>query len=320
MKHILVTGANSLLATAVINKLLLNGMRVRGVVRRKSSYWGMLHSNLELTEGDFTKQQFIKQAIDGCDTIIHCAAITAQSASWQEYERVNIDATRQLLNEAENADINSFIYVSSANVFTYGNKETPGDESKPICPPFDNSLYAKSKFMAQQLVLNHSGKMRVISVAPTFMIGNCQKGSGAQRMVSMALGRRVIFYPLGGKNFVYVEDVAQGIIDAISFGQDKECYLLSGENLSYKEFFKRIKDIEQHRALFIPIPNILMRFVGKVGDILSALGIHTEITSTNMKILCIGNYYSFDKAKKRWGYSPQSIDTAICDAIDSLKR
>ncbi len=64
-------------------------------------------------------------------------------------------------------------------------------------------------------------------------------------------------YPTGGRNFVYVKDVAQAIVNAIELGKTGESYILGNENLNYKEIFTKMAS-----ALGVKAPRrALPRFV-----------------------------------------------------------
>src|ERR1700749_1519539 len=77
--RVLVTGANGLLGTHVIQQLLEKGYAVNGLLRNKDKFLLPEYINLELIEGDLRNQTIVNKAVKGCDAIIHCAAITAQN-------------------------------------------------------------------------------------------------------------------------------------------------------------------------------------------------------------------------------------------------
>lgn len=315
-KYIVVTGATSLLAYALIAKLLQAGYVVRGLVRNRSAYRGQQHPNLEFVECDITKVDSYTAALEGAEAVAHCAALTTQGADNESYRRINTQATIELIKAAEAADVKTFINVSSANVYAYGSKEHPGDESKPFTPPFSASLYAQSKMLVQEYIRAYEGTMRIVTIAPTFMLGEGRGASGAERIVKMGL-RRVVVYPMGGKNFVSAEDVATGIIAAMQQGRHQAEYLLTGENLSYREFFMRVARLAGRKSIRIPIPTLLLKMVGVIGEVLMRCGIRTEINLTNMRILSVGNYYRHDKATDELGYVASHIDIAIISILGS---
>jgi hypothetical protein len=69
----------------------------------------------------------------------------------------------------------------------------------------------------------------------------------------------------------------------------------------------------------IKIPTLLLIMLGYGGDILRMLGIHTSVSSVNMKILCIQNYYSNKKSVRDLGVVYQSVDNAIADAVSYFR-
>lgn len=320
MRRVLVTGANSFLASALIPRLLSGGYAVRGLVRRASSFGGVVHPCMEIVEGDFSNEATLRRVLPNCDFVVHCAALTAQNAPLKECLRVNTDATCRLMTLADELKIKIFINVSSANIFGFGSQKVPGDESKPQVAPFSESPYAVSKAAVQMFIRGFDCRMSIITIAPTFMIGTCHAGSGSARMVGMAMGHRVVFYPPGGKNFVRVDDVADGIVAALQHGRNRESYLLAGENMTYRQFFGLVKRVEKGRALFVPIVAPVLKVAGVVGDLLLHLSVRTQINSVNMRILCVRNYYTAAKAVRDIGFVSHPIDSAVGDAPDAMRR
>ena len=139
--------------------------------------------------------------------------------------------------------------------------------------------------------------------------------SSSGRIILMGLNR-VIFYPPGGKNYIHVKDAATCVVNSIDKGRNGEVYLLANENLTYREFFEKLSTVAGKHPAYIPVPGILLSFIGLFGSLLSVLGFKTDITFTNMRILCTGNYYSGRKAETELGITFQSTEKAITDAIE----
>ena len=317
MKRVLVTGANGFLASALIPCLLSRGYSVRGLLRRAGAYVGERHPALELVEGDFTCPNTMLSAVSGCDYVIHVAALTSQSESWKEDLRVNVSATRTLMEIAAERGVKRFVYVSSANTFAHGSKERPGDETAPFLAPFTDSKYASSKAAAQALAADFSSRLDVVTVNPTFMIGACRKGSGSYRITARGL-KGVVFCPPGGKNFVSVEDAASGTVSALENGRAGQAYLLAGDNLSYREFYETVARVGGRRTRIVVVPEILLLAAGAVGSLLESMGVRTEINLPNMRILCLCNYYTGAKSRKELDVEYRSVEQAVRDALLSI--
>lgn len=318
---VLVTGANGLLATNVIIELLARGYTVRGFLRNKRNFKYREKAGLELFEGDITNEADIEAGLTGCHAVIHAAAMTDQGlGNSKAYHPVNVEATKSLLDVSIRHDIKRFVYVGTANAFGYGSGAEPGYENKPVFGPFVKSGYVISKLKAQEIVLSSKGNMEVVVVNPTFMLGSFDSKPGSGRIILMGYNKKFIFYPPGGKNFVHASDVAKGIVAALKTGRDRESYLLAGENLSYREFFKTLVSVADKKTILIRIPLFVLMMAGVIGDLLQKTGKKSEFSSTNMKILSISNFYSNEKSKNELGITYRPVANAIRDAVKWFKE
>ncbi len=321
MQKVLVTGASGLLATNIILALLENGYSVIALVRNRLKYLLPIHENVELREGDITDPDSLLSLFHDCDYVIHAAAETRQDLiNYSDYLKPNVIGTENIFKLAEQNKIKRVIYVSTANVFGYGTKEKPGDESLITKGPFSKSLYVKSKIEAQKIALSYSDKIEVIILNPTFLLGPYDQTPSSGRIITYAYNRRLILYPPGGKNFIHVSDAASGIVKALSKGVNKESYLLANENLSYREIFGLISAQSGKKSIFIRIPKLFLFVIGLIGNLLMHFGFNTDKTLTNMKILCMKNYYSGKKASNDLEIIYRPVESAITDAINWFKN
>ncbi|TZF98904.1 NAD-dependent epimerase/dehydratase family protein (plasmid) [Chryseobacterium panacisoli] len=314
MKKVCVTGATGLLGTNVIIKLLQNGYSVIALVRKKSGWLGEENENLKLMEADLSSD--LSLLLKDVDCIIHIAAETRQNLiRYEEYRKVNYETTVNLFTCAESAGVKKFLFVSTANTLGYGNTAFRGNEKAPQLYPFTHSLYAQSKLEAEDYLLKNCNNTDIIIVNPTFMIGAYDSKPSSGKIIFWTWKKKLVFYPKGGKNFVHVEDAANGILNAVEYGKTDEKYLLANENLSYKEFFEKVNRITNQNPIMIAIPNRALSFLGLIGDGLRKLNVKTNLSSSNMKALQICNYYSNQKSIKELSVQYQSVDKAIEDAV-----
>lgn len=319
MKTVFLTGISGLLGTNLAHQLLAAGYKVIGLVRKKESYHGLNHPNLILLEGNLFSD--FSEVLQEVDIVIHAAAETRQSLSkYSHYYQINCNATIFLYNTSVHCKVAHFIYISTANTSGYGTKEFPGTENTAVKSPFDQSLYAKSKLEAENYLIDSTHRIKVTILNPTFMIGAWDSKPSSGKIIKMGWKKRVTFYPPGGKNFVHVEDVANAAIQCIDSETTVEKYIISGENLSFKEFFTKVVSIAQQNTLLIPLPRPVMLFVGYIGECMRLIGIETDLCINNMKILCINNFYSNEKSVHHLGLSYRPVDQSISDAIDYFKK
>lgn len=314
MKTVFISGITGLLGANLVHSFLDDGYKVIGLVRKLAAYKGIDHPWLTLVEGDLFSD--LTGFMQNVDVVVHAAAETRQNLlKYSEYAKVNYNGTVLLFLMAVHCKVKKFIYISSANTLGYGSMDEPGTESMPARSPFDKSLYAKSKIEAERYLLQHAQQTNVIIINPTFMLGTGDSKPSSGRIVLIGLKKRLIFCPPGGKNFVHVEDVVQSVKKCISLEISGERFIVAGENLCFESFFKKLIRLNNQKTLIIKIPKSFLMILGYAGDLLRLMGIRCSLSSTNMRILCVENFYSNQKSIRELGISYRPVDSAILDAI-----
>jgi dihydroflavonol-4-reductase len=319
-KKVMVTGANSFLAGHIIIELLNRGYFVRGMMRQTARVITN-HHNLEIFHGNITDEEDVMDAVEGCDIVIHVAAMTDQSvAAYNTYEKINVGGARNVINAADRHHINKVIYVSTSNAFGYGSKSDPGNEKSPMSYPFTRSAYAATKARAQEIMLNafKGSDIAVTVVNPTFMIGPKDQKISSNRIILRALDKRIVLIPPGGKNFIHVRDAAIGVCNSIDKGKNGECYILANENLTYKEFYLKIARVTGKRIFLVTIPKPLLLLTGIAGNVIRSAGINTLLSLSNMQSISLCNFYSAARAIKDLDLPQTPVETAIAEAISWL--
>jgi|WetSurSiteA1Bulk_404760.scaffolds.fasta_scaffold01424_5 dihydroflavonol-4-reductase len=315
----LVTGANGFLASNVVRELNRRGFEVRAMVRPSANLLSLSGTVSEVFQGYITESRDVMKAVKGCDVVIHAAADTSQHhRGIGPYWQVNVAATLHMLEASFSNKVKKFIFVSTANTFGYGTKDCPGNEDMPAKYPFSLSGYAISKMQAQDLVLGFAqdGRLNATVVNPTFMIGAYDSKPSSGRIITRMYQKKFVLVPPGGKNFVHVADVANGICSAIAKGKSGSCYLLAHENLTYGEFFKKIDEVSGQSRHRISLSPGFLAAMGITGEVFNQIIGRSDLNRLNAKMLCVGNYYSSAKALKELDLPQTPINTAIADAIN----
>jgi nucleoside-diphosphate-sugar epimerase len=208
---VFVSGAHGFLAWHLINQLLENGYQVKGLTRRSGKIEIDYTESLEIVLGNMNDTEQMRQCTSDCDFMVHCAATTDMSLlNINDYYSPNVASTLSLLQAAVSNKIKKFIYIGTANSFASGTSSRLGNELSSIQSPFHKSGYALSKTKAMHLVLSYADQIHVNVLAPSFMLGAKANKNGSGQIINRALGKKLIFHPPGGKNFVHVKDVAKG--------------------------------------------------------------------------------------------------------------
>lgn len=316
----LVTGANGLLGSNTIEALLKDGYEVVAFVRKNANLVALSGLNCTIFKGDISNSKDLQQALKGCEFVIHSAARTEQFPSnLAAYQTINIDSTQLLVECCKLHSIKRLIYVSTANCFTNGTLLKPGNENSQFMPWLEKSGYAYSKYLAQEFILNEvkTNQFPAIVVAPTFLLGARDSKPSSGQLVLHGLKKRIVFYPPGGKSFIDASLAAQAIVNALAKGKNGECYLLAGENVSYKDFFKHVRKVSRKKQILIGIPRWLISVTGYLFSAFeNILRISLPFNRTTQKLLCLPNYFSHRKATKELDLHHTKIDDTLRNTID----
>ncbi|MCE7056428.1 NAD-dependent epimerase/dehydratase family protein [Algoriphagus sp. AGSA1] len=321
MESVFVTGANGLLGTNLILMLLEQNYFVVAFVRKRHSFVIQRHENLKIVEGELQNEELLIKEIQECKFVVHIAANTSQKLlSLSEYYSANVLGTQNVMKACVKNHIKKMVYIGTANSFGYGNISNPGNENLPMKPPYTKLYYALSKNQAQGIIDKASSKLNITTICPTFMLGAYDSKPSSGRIILMALNKRFVFYPSGGKNFVHVNDVAKAIIKSLYLKQSGQKFILANENLSYKDFFKKVIHLNNQKTKLIPLPNLILMLLGVFGDFCRFFKHRTELSSVNVKVLTINNYYTNKKALQALNLESTPIDRAIISSLDYFKQ
>lgn len=158
MKKILITGADGFIGSHLVEKLLSKGFEVRAFTYYNSfNSWGWLDTfdknilnQIEIFSGDIRDSNGVRNAVKGCSSIFHLAALISIPFSYHSpdsYIDTNIKGTLNILQASRDLDIEKVLITSTSEV--YGSaKYTPIDENHPYQ---GQSPYSASKIGADRL-------------------------------------------------------------------------------------------------------------------------------------------------------------------------
>lgn len=324
---ILLLGGNGLLGHNVLKRLLEQGHAVHALVRKSSALLVDGFANKELLtvfEGSLLNDMALHTAAKGCDTIVNCAGVTDMSLlKYEDYLPVNRDLCARLVGLMEREGINTLVHTSTANTIGYGAPGMMADETWEMRKPFADSYYARSKregeLILQSAAAQHP-QWHIVIVNPGFMIGAYDTKPSSGTLLLSGYRKPLMLAPKGGKSFVHVESAAVAIVNAITHGISGQRYLLTGANMSLKSFYQLQSSTLGYRQLLLLVPNWLLGFVGRVGDVLRLCGLQTQVSTRNVRQLMVMEYYRNGRAQAELMMPSIPIDQAIGDFFSWYKK
>lgn len=318
MSKALVTGATGFVGSWVTRTLVEAGHTVRVMHRASSRLDAIDDLDVEHVVGDIGDTDVLAQAVDGVDWVFHVAAI---SAYWRTGKaiiyRVNVDATRELLEACERSSVKRFIFTSSAAAVGYGDDEQAIDESHLYNIDPKVSPYAHSKFLAEAEVYKAIDRgLDCVIVNPSVIIGPADLNVISGSLVIEMAARRVPFLPMhGGLTLIDVRDVAMSHLKAAEQGRTGERYLLGTVNLSNHALFKLIAAEVGVPAPKIPVPKGVVLALANVADIARSLNIDLpgEVEGNQLRLSTRNIYYDSTKSWRELHMPTYDIKQSIAD-------
>lgn len=318
-KKVLLTGANGFLGSHLTRELLNQHYQVRALVRPNSSTQTLAGLPVECFAGDICQTDSVEQAMNGCDAVIHAAALAqVNPARNPRLWTVNLTGTETMIQVAHQHRVKRFVYVGTANVFGFGSREQPGTETTPFAGQQYGSDYIDSKRAATLSVEKavQTLALPAVLVHPTFMLGALDAKPTSGRMLLELFRGRVLGYPVGGKNFVHVRDVAVATVNALTQGRIGESYILGHQNMSYQEAFRLMAQQLGVTPPRWPIPPGLARLYGLLCEGWSKLtGQPGQLNSAMIAVANDGHYFSSQKAITELALPQTPISDAIREAF-----
>lgn len=250
----------------------------------------------------------LERAFEGCDAVVHVAALYSYEADPYELERVNVDGTRNVLEAAARTGVRRFLHCSTAGTCGPVPGRLATEEDSP--PPWELTVpYKRTKLAAERLALSAGA----VVVNPTTPIGEGdRRPTPTGRMVeAVASGKIRGYVATTGLNIVDVRDVARGHALALERGQAGERYLLGGANLPLADLFAAIAELAGRSRPRLRVPYAVAVAVGKAG----------LVNENEVKLARIPMYFSSEKARSKLGYAPGPVWPALGRAVgEALAR
>ena len=314
MKAVLVTGATGLVGSYVVERFLVDGWRVRALVRDEGSAAWLGARGVELRRGDILAPDTFMSAAAGCDVIVHAAAAVVTGGGWEAYRRPNIDGTQHAIAAAERSGAR-LVQVSSVAVYGPDARyagDGPCTEDGALLPLPRHAHYARSKRESEAMVLDAhaAGRIHATAVRPPVIYGVRDRQFVPR--IARALRMRVVPLIAGGRStlaIVHGANVADGIARAAVRDEagGRAYNLANDHDVSVAEFMRLAAAGLGTRVVAVPFPLPLARAMMallRVGATL-ALGRNAGVMAgSTLSFLTTDNPFSSARARRELGWAP----------------
>lgn len=319
---VFLTGATGLLGNAIARLLVSEGRRVRALVRNPTKAANGVPAECELIPGDVTDRPSVIEAAKGCSVIYHASGLPEQ---WlpdaNEFDRVNVDGTRNVVAAAEAVSATRFVYVSTIDVFRFAPPGQMFDESE-LDPTPKATAYERSKQKADRVVVDAVAKgLPAIFLHPSGIYGPGPLTSpGTNHLIADLVKGKIPMLLPGAIPVVHSEDVARGHLLAEQNAAVGERYILSESTHSLTAIAEAVA-----RETGSKVPPVLpigvAKLVASVGEYVSRwTGKPPLLPKGQLEFLQYGAGPSGAKAIRELGWQPRSFEEGLRDTLAFLRE
>lgn len=299
-----ITGATGFTGGALATRLAREGHHVRCLARSQDHL--PAEANIVPIVGEFDQDGVIEQLVEGCDCVIHTAAMFRENGTREEFERVNEGMTRALLRGARAAGVKRFVHLSTVGV--HGSVSTvPADENAAFDPQDD---YQETKLSAEQFCRAEmaAASPEIVIIRPCAIYG-----PGDTRMLKMfRMVQSRVFFFVGSFDAwfhaVYIDDLVDAILLAARAPNAAgETFIIGGARYyRLQEFVERVAQAVGARPPWIRLPWAPMyaaaTLIEKMGLV---FGFQPPLHRRRLKFFKHDRAFSIEHARDVLGYEPK---------------
>ncbi len=319
---ILVTGATGLVGSHLIKALVAQGKSVRALYRSEIPSSHELN-NVDWFNADILDIVALEEAMIGITQVYHCAAIVSFTAkNKKSLHHTNIEGTANIVNACLNANIEKLLFVSSVAALGRIREDQAINETMNWTEETSNSEYGKSKYLAELEVWRGMGEgLKVVVVNPVIILGASDWSKGSTAIFKSAYDE-FPWYTEGSSGFVDVLDVVEAMILLMESSICDQRFILSGENLPYRDIFTMIANAfhkkAPHKKVTALLAEIVWRFEGIKGRITGKSPLLTKETSITARATVHFDNSKLLKALPQFQY--RNMQTSINRICSELKK
>lgn len=325
---ILITGATGYIGQKLALQLAASGNQVTALVRNPLKAKKLLnHPQITIFEGDILDELSIDNALKGCEQVYHLAAL---ASVWHKnpgtFHQINVTGLQNILNACQKWQVNEVLFTSTAGVVGDSKDGQSVAELTNFNPKLE-TLYENSKIEAEILIKEYVKKgIRGIIVNPSRVYGPglLTESNGFTRLLKMYINGNWKIKPGDGNslgNYVYIDDVVNGMILAMEKAKPGERYLLGGINVSYNVFFNLVNQLTGVERKLYNFPLPLMLLLSQIQLLMAKLfGKQPLITPSFVRKYNKNWIVNSAKAEAELGYTITPLSEGITKTIEWLSE
>lgn len=240
---IAVTGANGLLGSYIVRKLLAEKRSFIALKRKDSDLSLLKDVNASITwvDADVVDPIGLEEAFQNVNVVIHAAAIVSFNPRLRKkLFDVNVTGTRNVVNACLSAGVKKLIHISSVAALGRLKGQTQIDENSKWIDNALNSTYAESKYYAELEVFRGQEEgLNTVIINPSVILAAADWTKSSAKLFKYVWDENK-FYADRDINFVDARDVASAVVQFIDISAPGQRYILNSGSIPLRDFFTNV--------------------------------------------------------------------------------
>ena len=237
-----VTGGSGFIGGKLVRRLVGDGWRVRALARSDAAARKVSEAGAEPVRGDLDDAESMRAGAEGADVTFHAAAHLGEWGTREEFERANVQGTRNAVEASKAAGVRRFVHVGTEAGLLAGEPLVNVDEHAPLRPD-SKALYSATKAQAEQVVRDANGdSVETVVVRPRLVWGAGDTTILPSLVQAVEKGR---FAWIGGgrhrTSTTHVDNVIHGLMLGAERGRPGGVYFVTdGEPVVFRDFITEL--------------------------------------------------------------------------------
>jgi dihydroflavonol-4-reductase len=226
----------------------------------------------------------------------------------------NVLGTQRVIDAAVEAGASRIVYVSTGNVYGNTRRKAVDESYERPQPPEFLSYYDETKWMAHKVAADRIAKGAPVIIAmPGGVYGPDDPSELGNLIDQTRTGKlKLRMFPEAGFNFVYVEDLADGILAVYDQGKIGESYNLAGQQGTLGDLIDKTAELVGRKPPRVTLPPAAMKLAIPIGPLVGkAMGFPGNLGELIRTSDGVTFWMTDQKARSELGFAPRDLDAGL---------
>ena len=316
--RVMITGGTGFIGYHTTVALLDAGHEVSLLVRSVDKMHAMYGPDLieHYTVGDIVDQKSVQQAMQGCDALIHTAAmVSTHGGDAQQVYATNVQGARTVIGTAIEQGLGATIHVSSVTALFDPDASRLDEHSPP--GPAGSGGYGRSKVACEKYVRELQAQGHPVYITyPATVIGPDDPGLTEPHVAMQTFLANFVPLMTSGNQYVDVRDIARVHLMLLEQRPPPGRYILGGHYIPWRKLASVLEPITGRKLLKLPMHAPSMRLAGKLFDRAAPL-LKLDIPVTEEGMIYATRWVVMDNSKveQELDFTFRPIEESMTDCI-----